>query len=162
MDALFEVCERGGARAGGHGVEPVKLRHGLSLVLVGHGDLAEVVVSMKVDVAADAADVRTYGDGVVAVVGAKMDVQAACGDVVVDVLGIGAHLPGLFRGAPRHGVVGPGPLGVDLLLECPNDAHGDAVPGQLVGCPVGVVGLLPVYSGKDHRVRAGVAEAEVL
>ncbi|WP_407836209.1 hypothetical protein ACE1OC_06770 [Streptomyces sp. DSM 116496] len=132
-DALFEVCERGGARADGDGVEPVKLRHGFSLVLVAHGDLADVVLPVEVHVTADAAGVRTHGDGGVPVVGVKMDDETAFGDVVVDALGFGADLTYLVVGAPGEGIVAPGPFHVDLFLEGRLDLDGEAVSTQLLG-----------------------------
>ncbi|MEU7033580.1 hypothetical protein ABZ958_07855 [Streptomyces sp. NPDC046237] len=96
------------------------------------------------------------------VVGMQVDDQPAFGDVVVDALGLGAHLADLVAGAPGIGVVPPGPLGVDLLLEGGVDLGGEAVLLEELCRLGGVVGFLAVDAGQDHRGRAGAAEAEVV
>ncbi|MCZ0978735.1 hypothetical protein O1L60_04295 [Streptomyces diastatochromogenes] len=160
---LFEVGERGGAGADGDGVEPVELGDGLGLgVERGVGLLPQVVLAVEVHVPAHARGVGADGHGVLAVVGMQVDDQLAFGDVIVDALGLSADLANLVAGAPGHGVVRPGPLGVDLLLEDGVDLGGEAVPPELLGGEAGVVGLLTVDAGQDHRGRAGAAEAEVV
>ncbi|MFE1378138.1 hypothetical protein ACFW6S_04160 [Streptomyces sp. NPDC058740] len=162
-DGLFEVGERGGAGADGDGVEPVELGYGLRLgVERGVGLLPQVVLAVEVDVPAHARGVGADGHGVLAVVGVQVDDQPSFGDVVVDALGLGADLANLVAGAPGHGVVRPGPLGVDLLLQDGVDLGGEAVPPEPLGGEADVVGLLAVDAGQDHRGRASAAEAEVV
>lgn len=126
------------------------------------GLLPQVVLTMEVDVPSYAGCVGADGDGGVAVVGVEVDDQPAFGDVVVDALGLGAHRADLVAGAPGIGVVRPGPLGVDLLLEGGVDLGGVAVLLEEVCRLGGVVGFLAVDAGHEHRGRAGAAEAEVV
>ncbi|WP_329564262.1 hypothetical protein OG711_08095 [Streptomyces uncialis] len=122
-----------GAGAYGDGVQALEFGDGLGLGVVDAGDLPEVVLAVEVEVAA--VFVGADGDGGPPVVGVQMDGEAACGDVVVDLLGGGADLAYLVAGQPGHWVVGPGPLGVDLLLQCGVDGHRVVVVGEILGCP---------------------------
>ncbi|WP_107063233.1 hypothetical protein [Streptomyces sp. NRRL F-5193] len=141
-DGLFEAGERGGTGTDGDGVEPVELGDGLRFGVEGDvGLLPEVVLAVGMDMPARAGGVGADGDGGEAVVGVKVDGQTACGDVIVDALGLGAHRADLLAAAPGHGVVAPGPFGVDLLLEGAVDLGGESVAPQLLGGEVGVVGL---------------------
>ncbi|REK86533.1 hypothetical protein DY245_31860 [Streptomyces inhibens] len=51
------------------------------------------------------------------VAGVRVDDQAAAGDVVVDLLCLGADLKDFLAREPRHGVGGPCPFVVDIGLH---------------------------------------------
>jgi hypothetical protein len=149
----FGVGGRGRAGAYGDAVDPVEVGDGFGLGGVDAGDLPEVVLAVEVDVAAVL--VGADRDDGVPVVGVQVDGEAAGGDVVVNLLGRGAHFTDFTASEPGHGVVAPGPLGVDLLLEGGLDRGPVTVSGEVLGGPGGVVGLLPVDPGQHHHSGPG-------
>ncbi|MEU5002274.1 hypothetical protein [Streptomyces sp. NPDC021622] len=102
-----------------------------------------------VEVDARAVAIGADGDGGPPVVGVGVDDQAAVTDGVVDLLGVVGYLADLLVRTPGHGVVRPGPFGVDLFAQLGRDVHGDALGAQGACGQFGVVRFLAI----DARVK---------